>query len=195
VCRNVHTACTEFRAQFMLHRQYSAAHISTRVHSNYFTWQLLFVICRSNSSAVSTVGITGTLARYTSRQEVSDNRQRSNKIPVRKDVKGIHSNPEANKPASQHVQLAYRLAISHVTSASHTTTSHCQASPKTMLSVAVRTLTLPVQTVRMSTFPVQCKDKPRDRPIPHPGNRTSKRLRKKGGGRNCDELSGRRRRR
>lgn len=36
VCRSVHTACTEFQAQFMepavlLHRQYSAAHVSALI--------------------------------------------------------------------------------------------------------------------------------------------------------------------
>jgi len=124
------------RAQFMesavlLHRQYSAAHISARVRINYFIWQLLFVTCRSHSSAVWTVGFTGTLARYTSRQDVSDNQQRSNKIPVRKDVQGIHSNPEANKPT-------YRLAISHITSASHTTKAIVRRHQRRTLSVAVR---------------------------------------------------------
>lgn len=99
------------------------------------------------------------------------------------------------KPASQHVQLTYRLAISHVTSASHTTKrAIVRRHQRRTLSVAVSTLTLPVQTVRMSTFPVQCKQRTRDRSIPCPGNRTRKRLRKKGG-RNCGELSGRRRRR
>jgi len=64
-----------------------------------------------------------------------------------------------------------------------------------VLSVALQTLTLTVQTVRMSTLPVHCKQRLSNRPIPRPGNRTKNRLRKKGGVKNCDELSGRRRRR
>ena len=122
----------------------------------------------------------------------SDNRQRSNKIPVRKDVQSIHSNPEANKPACaadiQTCHLSCHFCFAHKS-------SHCSASPKTYAVGCSTTLTMTVQTVRTFTLPVQCKQRPRDRPIPRPGNRTKKRLRKKGGGKNCDELSGRRRRR
>jgi len=100
------------------------------------------------------------------------------------------------KSRSQQVQLTYQTCnLSRHFASPTTKPAFVRRHQRRKLSVAVRTLTLTVQTVRMSTLPVQCKQRLRNRPIPRPGNRTKNRLRKKGGGKNCDELSGRRRRR
>jgi hypothetical protein len=109
--------------------------ISAHVRINYFIWQLLFVTCRSHSSAVWTVGFTGTLARHTNQQEVTTGSGKTKYLYVRT----YKAFTPTQKPTSQHVQLTYRLAISHVTSVSHTTKAAIvRRHQRRMLSVAVR---------------------------------------------------------
>lgn len=106
-----------------------------------------------------------------------------------------YSTRHSLQPTSQHVQLTYRHAFSHVTSAWHTTKpTIVWRHQRRMPSVAVRTLTLPVQTVRTSAFPVQCKQRPRDRPIP-PSRQSYQKEAEEDRRWRCDELSGWRRRR